>query len=157
MKGCATSKNGTGLLLTSTSIASTSQRWELGRWSGCWLMIRVMQSLTFKTLVSSLDIHKGWRKGWWWRVHWSKWSWWWWRTHWPLRPYQDGKFFLHLMFTKNDIEDEKVELTLRLADQSCFIHLWCVLNNDDIEDDRKGPLNHHCHVMSWQWYITRPF
>ena len=63
-----------------------------------------------------------------------------------FNQYQDGKFFLHLMFTKNDIEDEKVELTLRLADQSCSRHMWCVLNNDDIEDDRKGPLNHHCYV-----------
>ena len=91
MKGCATSKNGAGLLLMTTSIASTSQRWELGRWSWCWLMIRVMQSLTFKTLVSSLDIHKGWRKDWW-----SKWSWWWWKAHWLLQPYQDWKFFLHV-------------------------------------------------------------
>ena len=88
-KGCATSKNGTGLLLTSTSIASTSQRWELGRWLGCWLMlIKVMPSLTFNTRVSSLDIHKGWRKDWW-----SKWSWWWWKAHWLLQPYQDGKLF----------------------------------------------------------------
>ena len=62
-----------------------------------------------------------------------------------------GSFFLHLMFTRNDNEDEKVELALRLADQSCSRHMWCVLNNDDIEDDRKGPLNHHalsCHVMA---------
>ena len=54
------------------------------------------------------------------------------------------------MFTRNDNEDEKVELTLPLAEEICSRHMWCVLNNDDIEDDRKGPLNHHCHVMSWQ-------
>ena len=46
-------------------------------------------------------------------------------------------------FTKNDNEDEKVELTLPLAEEICSRHTWCVLNNDDIEDDRKGPLNHH--------------
>ena len=55
------------------------------------------------------------------------------------------------MFTRNDNEDEKVELTLPLAEEICSRHMWCVLNNDDIEDNRKGPLNHHamsCHVMA---------
>ena len=68
-----------------------------------------------------------------------------------FNQYRDGKFFLHLMFTRNDNEDEKVELTLPLAEEICSRHMWCVLNNDDIEDDRKGPLNHHalsCHVMA---------
>ena len=56
-----------------------------------------------------------------------------------------------MIFTRNDNEDEKVELTLPLAEEICSRHMWCVLNNDDIEDNRKGPLNHHalsCHVMA---------
>ena len=66
-----------------------------------------------------------------------------------------GSFFLHLMFTRNDNEDEKVELTLPLAEEICSRHMWCVLNNDDIEDNRKGPLNHHamsCHVMAMMYH-----